>query len=142
MREIKFRLIKDNKVVGYERSRLTKAKSRMITEHSRDNKLWAIILDGNGNSMTCRFIPHDDKEQFTGLHDKNGKEIYEGDILKKHLFEGLFSMVEVRWIKENNQWGYVPARPYNCGDLTKEYISNCEVIGNIHDNPELLENDK
>lgn len=51
--------------------------------------------------------------QFSGLLDKNGKEIYEGDILQYRKFASCF------------------------GDLTEPFY--CEVIGNIHDNPELLE---
>lgn len=70
--------------------------------------------------------------QFTGLYDVNGKEIYEGDILDSN---GL--IIEVRFVRG------VFALLCN-GDLDDELCGDCrtdlfaKVIGNIHDNPELL----
>ena len=70
--------------------------------------------------------------QFTGLLDKNGSEIYEGDILD---FNGL--NIEVRFVRG------VFALLCN-GNLDEELCGDCrtdlfaKIIGNIHDNPELL----
>lgn len=72
--------------------------------------------------------------QFTSLYDKNGKEIYEGDILKA----GDVGLLEFRFVRG------VFAFLWN-GNLDDEFPSGspthewAEVIGNIHDNPELLE---
>ena len=72
--------------------------------------------------------------QFTGLYDKNKKEIYEGDILE---VQGMRERIEVRFVRG------VFAFLWD-GDLDNEAPINtptqewAEVIGNIHDNPELL----
>jgi len=80
--------------------------------------------------------------QFTGLKDKNGKEIYEGDILVKD---------EHKWkvIWDNKRaafalWRISPDKRYFDGRIQapmamQEYlICETEVIGNIYENPELL----
>ncbi len=84
-------------------------------------------------------------EQCTGLKDKNGKLVFEGDILliKSEVYEHYYSEpVEkeyrhlVRW--RENQTGYYPF----CYGLHQEYESTTfEVIGNVHENPELLKNE-
>ena len=69
--------------------------------------------------------------QYTGLTDKNGKKIFEGDII----FD---PEMKDNYIVEFDEGGFC------AGDMfLQAYISfdefSCEVIGNIHDNPELLE---
>lgn len=80
--------------------------------------------------------------QFTGLHDKNGKEIYEGDILKRTHATFGDSIVIVQW--DTIQPAFVLfVAPYGRYDAESDW-SKCgqchyEVIGNTYENPELLE---
>jgi uncharacterized phage protein (TIGR01671 family) len=75
--------------------------------------------------------------QYTGLKDKNGVKIYEGDIL-----ESLAGVFVVEWIDDITRFCIcwcVNKKLYDKIPLTKELAEMAEVIGNIHDNPELLE---
>ena len=72
--------------------------------------------------------------QSTGLKDKNGNLIYEGDVLDH--FE---LIVCIKYDLDNGGF-YIKGNAYGWNPLTHFRAGQCETIGNIHENPELLEN--
>lgn len=88
-------------------------------------------------------IDTDTVGQFTGLYDKDGKEIYKGDIIQSSV-EGYNSKHEIIYVSEEAAFkARIIGSPIDeyCS-LSKEWIEKFSkvVIGNIHDNPELLSN--
>jgi uncharacterized phage protein (TIGR01671 family) len=119
-------------------------------------KITPLALSINPMSQGARigiYVPDDDRipvMQFTGLLDKNGKEIYEGDILKWKCSHGKISgsgtvklhTVTIQWGHLSGGHGYT-LTIYKNGEkyaTEKSYWndSDREIIGNIYENPELL----
>lgn len=138
MRKIKFR-VWDKKEKAFIKS---------------DNQYLQFV--GHDNYFT--FYPEEDKypkdknnlkekliiQQFTSLKDKNGREIYEGDILKQYLGpEKINSSLlwEVQYFEERASFGVTSG---NCFEIFEDVLFNdecsceIEIIGNIFENPELL----
>lgn len=91
--------------------------------------------------------------QYTGLKDKNGKEIFEGDIIKFHHI----AVNEYRQgvVKYGDKWAtfYIATKNRHGVGIALDSVhqwyykenddgTECEIIGNIHENPQLLEDVK
>lgn len=125
------------------------------TRHSAFcNYMPTIIENGGITPIDFYLVIPETVGQFTGLTDKNGKEIYEGDIikfqkysnyddehsnLKRHIAKVIFKEGCFCWdiLKEGSQ------SDFHYSYKTEPLKNTCttwglEIIGNIHDNPELL----
>jgi len=97
---------------------------------------------GHYNDYKYCEVKPDSVGQFTGLLDKNGKEVFDGDIVEVPEYEEIghklivtgFIKYEIKWYEDiynfvavgNGEW------------LSLEDIEGCLIIGDIHQNPELL----
>lgn len=134
MHEIRFRV--------WDNLEKTYLNEKDIAINNLNNIFIFEIYDKNDTDLWyTRLLPDPDNErhvieQYTGLKDKNGTEIYEGDVVK---VEGDGEIYRVEWIRSG--FGLEPR--YNSprypilGNV--ELRKKIKVIGNIHENPELLE---
>ena len=115
---------------------------------TRYGKVAAIFTNDDVLCKTCCYpVDPSTVGQYTSLKDKNGKQIFEGDILSIPFEEDrspyeensiYYEKGEVYFDTERYGW-YVRFREYNDEISLWEYDNtDIEVIGNIYDNPELL----
>lgn len=102
-----------------------------------------IIDKDDDKNITYKIIP-ETVGQYTGLCDKNGKKIFEGDIIdaSNEWWNAAgpaghdSPVILVEW--ENDLCGFEPFANYDCDCGVYINAKNCGVLGNIHDNPKLL----
>ena len=109
---------------------------------------YMIDIGHHGSSVYKTVIP-ETIGQYTGMTDRNGKKIFEGDLVNVERCEGWnwsgpatyeSPIVEVEW--NEGAAGFTPFCIYDCDCGIYYFAVDVEVIGNIHDNPELLEDAK
>lgn len=126
MREIKFRA--------------WNGKSMILQEHS----LWHLLGEiMRFRDLGAELIPGYVLMQYTGLKDKNGKEIYEGDIVKWFHGSEDIGIVEYMCLEEQTfgwmEMAYFGIHLRDSNEITTfQYDDEYEVVGNIYENPELL----
>lgn len=134
MKEIKFRAWdKENKkmfgVSGYFMDMGIEKRKYMLERHGGKE---------DGDITINKSFDEVDLMQFTGLKDKNGKEIYEGDILRTNGIDGKCLWV-IEWEESSYVYGFSPNHiGGKYSSVHNHAWEEGEVIGNIYETPELL----
>ncbi len=133
MREILFRgkSIATNEWING--SLLEKEGYRQIYHDKGNNPLCNYYIKEKQPTWGQGMVKKDSIGQYTGLTDENGNKIFEGDIVKRLGLDGVFL---VRQNAYNCAFSFYNTKGDEQGILHK--FHRFEVIGNIHDNPELL----
>ena len=108
-------------------------KGYLYITHIGAHEIGSYDAEINIERFTFDVIP-ETVGQYTGLTDKNGVRIFEGDIVSLVKHDGLIYKV----VYVPCRYELVNSKGVNCFVLDIYKSENIEVIGNIHDNPELL----
>lgn len=112
-----------------------------VTNISFDSKFVDICQQGDTERYTEMSVEFDEITlmQSTGLFDRNGKEIFEGDIVK--MSKDVYSEPTYYEVVRHRGGAYrLESKQHGC-ELWLRH-TDCEVVGNIYENPELLEDKK
>lgn len=115
-------------------------KGCLVIDHSRSNLFEYRMQPVESCVLYAPPINPETLCQFTGLCDKNGKKIWENDILMAHLDESYPEDVTY----ETVEWGVAGWVGHEANSIDRQYLDEFdtkyyEVVGNTFDNPELLQ---
>ena len=138
MREIKFRAWhKEDKIMWFP---------TLVSTGSERNAIYTYPDNEKTNNLVPNYPQDCELMQYTGFRDKNGKEIYEGDIVKYKNEVNDEIITPIEWSNECSGW--FANRGGRLADLIHEQtiirkkqfkeVDYPEIIGNIYENPELL----
>lgn len=110
---------------------------------SDNGSCWLTVYPGNSSIDHSLYDGKFELMQFTGLRDKNGKEIYEGDLVQGQHLSGEICFGEWQTDDDDDIIGwFIKSKHPISGELwdrpLDSYMKYCEVLGNIYENPELL----
>lgn len=138
MREIRFRVVQNGTIIGHEFIR----EGVWCFQLTKDPVVRVGTIPLGLNKVS--------REQYCGIKDKNGTKIFEGDILRVHLFnwdETEREIVsEIQYVTEGfiafwsikDPMSDFPDSPNPITSFDGMHEESLEVIGNIHQNPELI----
>lgn len=121
MREFKFR--------GWNKGLNKMVEFEFLDIVTDSDGAWVNSGAGDTNVAACEIM------QFTGLHDKNGREIYEGDILRSD--DGGVAAVKYEAPDSAEFTALYKAKGDGCWNALA-FPNHAEVIGNVWENPQLL----
>ena len=116
-----------------------------IWDHDNNSYIYFDLFNSH-KALTAYGTEGEKEEQYIGLNDKNGVEIYEGDILKcvgitsiSPGFQTYEFIVEVKYVNEDASFRGIDHKDEQSVGFQYAVIKMGEIIGNIHETPELLQ---
>ena len=112
--------------IGFDIDQLDAAIEKAgITDDIEIDNIHEFCYDNNGCRSDEYFVMDGDIEQCTGLKDKSGNLIYEGDIVK-----AVTNTYKVIW--DRYRWAIKDPQGYIFSEYINDLLYDCEIIGNVH----------